>query len=110
MATPPVPAHGIAATKIVPHDFTTTYDPNVESFETYVLRFELHFTEKCLEPQLKFSTFLSSIDAKSFTLALYLLLPKEIVKHILCKNVWFEVNNRSFQLTFNVGMMSNLTV
>ena len=66
--------------KIIPHGIISIFDPKVETAECYVLRFELYFTSRCLENNLKVSSFFSSIDPKSFSLVVNLLHLMEIQK------------------------------
>ena len=75
-ASPAVPPHG--GVTVVSRGLLSNFNPNVESFETYVIRFELFCVSEGIEPKLKAPKFLSAIDSKSFTLALNLLHPKSI--------------------------------
>ena len=59
---------------------TSTNFKEVESFEFFVVRFEIYFMSKILDDILKASIFLSCLDPKSSTLAVNLLHPLEIQK------------------------------
>ena len=74
--SPAVPPRG--GVTVVSRGLLSNFNPNVESFETYVIRFELFCVSEGIEPKLKAPKFLSAIDSKSFTLALNLLHPKSI--------------------------------
>ena len=77
--TPPlIPPHGAGSTTIISRGSLSSFNPNTEAFETYVLRFEFFFLAEGIDMKLKAAKFLSAIDSKSFTLALNLLHPKQI--------------------------------
>ena len=77
--SPIVPPHGKINTTIVSsHGNLATFNPNTEVFDTYVLRFEFYFIARGFDEKLKAANFLSTLDGKSFTLALNLLYPKRI--------------------------------
>ena len=74
---PPLPPRK-TNTNIVTHGNFPSFNPNTEVFDTYVLRFEFYFIARGFEEKLKAANFLSTLDGKSFTLALNLLHPKRI--------------------------------
>ena len=74
---PPLPPRK-ANTNIVTHGNFPSFNPNTEVFDTYVLRFEFYFIARGFDEKLKAANFLSTLDGKSFTLALNLLHPKRI--------------------------------